>query len=192
MSRSLEELKQEFLDDLEHSGVKGMKWGIRKSAKLTEAQDRIMAATPGANHTTVVSKNGDVLSVEKERPGPLSIAVGKLTGRKPENNVSSMVLRNKDGKKVGSFQVWKDNPTTIRGEWLEVSKTEQGKGYSEAAIRGLMKAASADKTLKEVRLQVPSDAAPAKHIYTKLGFVKDKVIGNSSVYGDLEDWVYRV
>jgi ribosomal protein S18 acetylase RimI-like enzyme len=178
------------LDDAVHFGVKGMKWGIRKD--YLAYQNKVHRATPGALKTRVVTKNGDVLTIEKEKPGALALAVGKLIGRKPPDYLSAMVIRDKDGKKVGSFQAWREGKHTIRGEWLEVKKSAQGQGYSEAAIRGLLASAKKQPGLKEVRLQVPSDAAAAKHIYSKLGFAKDKDLGVTPTYGNIEDWVHNV
>lgn len=182
---------------LAHYGTKGMKWGVRKDDKpgvkerYRGYQDKVHTATPGAKKINVSTKHGETISVEKEKPGPLILAVAKLTGRKPADNVSAMVIRDKDGKKVGSFQVWREGPSSIRGEWLSIDKGAQGRGYSRAAIEGLMKAADNDPNLKEVRLQVPSSAEAAKHIYSGLGFRKDKDLGDTPMYGNLEDWVYE-
>jgi ribosomal protein S18 acetylase RimI-like enzyme len=170
---------------LAHYGVKGMRWGYRNY------QNKVLRSTPGATKTKVIAKTGEKISVEKEKPGPLILAVSKLTGRDPGNNVSSMVIRDSAGKKVGSFQVWREGPSTVRGEWLTVKKSAQGQGYSKAAIEGLMKAADKDPSLTEVRLQVPSQADAAKHIYSSLGFKKDKDLGQTPMFGNLEDWVYE-
>lgn len=177
-------------DVLAHFGVKGMKWGIRKDFR--DFQDKIHRGSPGAIKTSVKTKTGEMITVEKERPGPIQLAVAKLTGRKPSDSVSSMIIRNEQGNKVGSFQMWREGSSAIRGEWLEIKKSSQGKGYSKAAISGLLRAAKKDKNLKEVRLQVPTNAAAAKHIYGSLGFKKDKDFGWDPVYGGLEDWAYKV
>ena len=168
-----------------------MRWGVRK--KYTDYQDRVHAGSPGATRTSVKTKHGETISVVKDKPGPMALAIAKLTGRKPADNISSMSIVDSSGKKVGSFQVWKESPGVVRGEWLEVDKGAQGRGYSKAAIEGLLIAARKDSKIKEVRLQVPADAAPAKHIYTSLGFKKDfDYDGAVPIYGQLEDWVHNV
>lgn len=185
----------DFSNVLIHYGVKGMKWGVRKDRKKTSYADLAMKKSPGGKTTRVISKTGDKLTIEKSKLGPLAVAAAKLAGRPPEDNVSSMVIRNSKGDKVGSFQVWPDKKGSmevVRGEWLEIKPKYQGRGYSEAAIRGLIESAKTNSQIKEVRLQVPSDAAPAKHIYSKIGFSKDFSYGHSPIYGEIEDWVYKM
>jgi ribosomal protein S18 acetylase RimI-like enzyme len=171
---------------LAHHGVLGMHWGIRKT--YTDYQTKVQNATPGAIVTKVTTKNGETISVEKEKPGPLMLAVKKLTHANLPNGLSSMVIKNSSGKKVGSFQVWREKNNSVRGEWLSINKKDQGRGYSKAALNALLISAKKDKTIDTVRLQVPSDALPAKHIYSELGFSKEKDLGYVAMFGNLEDW----
>lgn len=179
-------------EDAIQSGVKGMKWGVRKSYQ--EFGDKHQKGSPGALSTAAKTKYGERISVVKERPGALNLAVAKLTGRKPENSVAAMQILDSSGKKVGSFQIWKDPEyaKTIRGEWLEVNKSAQGRGYSKGALDALMTTARKTPGIDQVRLQVPSDAAPAKKIYGDLGFRKDKDLGDTPMFGNIEDWVADV
>jgi ribosomal protein S18 acetylase RimI-like enzyme len=175
---------------LKHVGVKGMRWGVRK--KYEGYQNKFHEASPGAIKTSVKTKTGEVISVEKEKPNPVYLAIAKLTKSKPEKSLAAMVIHDSAGKKVGSFQIWRESPTVVRGEWLQIKSTAQGRGYSKAAIEGLIISAKKDPNLQEVRLQVPSNAAAAKHIYSDIGFKKDVDLGVVPGYGNLEDWVYRV
>ena len=181
---------------LEHYGVKGMRWGVRK--RYDAAVDRYHQGSPGGVTTKVKTKSGEELSIVKQKPGPIAMAVLKLTGRKPEDALSAMRIVNSSGKEVGSFQIWKDKeyPRTVRGEWLVIKEREQGKGYSKAVIAGLLKAATQDPSIDYARMQVPTDAAAAKHIYSSLGFKKDKVLAGKDDVGlyseGIEDWVRDV
>jgi Acetyltransferases, including N-acetylases of ribosomal proteins len=176
------------MTELEHFGVKGMKWGVRKA----EYRESVANAAPVGSKTRVVAPNGDVLTIHRADPGPLAIAAGRLVGRKPEGYAYEMRIHNTAGEQVGAFQVWHDGPHAVRGEWLEIAPSHQGKAYSETAIRGLIEASKKKTDITEVRLQVPSNAAPAKHIYSKIGFKKDKDLGFAPGYGNLEDWVYEL
>ncbi len=180
------------LSELVHYGVKGMKWGHRKQ-QYKAYQDRVHKASPGATKTSVTTKTGEKISVVKAKPGPLALAVSKLVGREPHDNISAMEIIDSSGKKVGQFQIWREgsNLETVRGEWLEIEAGSQGRGYSKAAIEGLIKSSEKDKFAREIRLQVPSDAEAAKHIYSQLGFKKDLDLGVAAGYGNIEDWVRK-
>lgn len=182
-------MSDEVDEFLAHFGVKGMKWGVTKGHE--SYREAAFKASPGGTKVQVTAKNGDKLTVEKTPLGGMAVAFSRMIRRDPADNVSNMSVRDASGKEVGSFQVWREGKSTVRGEWLEIKSSHQGRGYSEAAIKGLMKAAEKDPSLKEVRLQVPSNAAPAKHIYSKLGFEKDVDLGVVPGYGNLEDWVYK-
>lgn len=204
MAFVLTEDEKPTLDDvIEHYGVKGMKWGVRRSdeelsrsrkasgsdsTSKKSLRDQYWDESPGAKMTRVVSKTGEKITVEKQRPPALAVVVGRLTGQSPPNSVSSMVIRNSSGKKVGQFQIWLDDPQTVRGEWLTIKKDSQGQGYSRAAIEGLLKAASKDPNIKTVKAQVPRDAKAAQHIYGSLGFKKYKSLGETPAYGIVDDW----
>ena len=180
---------------LEHYGVKGMRWGVRKdrdAPKKTSFRDEIHKQTVGQARTSVVTKNGDRLSVIKEKPSRLGAAIGKMTGTKPPDFVSSMRIEDSSGKKVGSFQMWRVDKNTVQGEWLEIKKSEQGKGYSKAALQSLLSQAKKDPEIKRVIAQVPQDAEAAKHIYGSLGFKKTKTLGSTEMFGVIDEWEAKV
>jgi ribosomal protein S18 acetylase RimI-like enzyme len=184
-------------EDILHYGVKGMKWGVRKDqpsggAKKQSHRERFHEGSPGAIVTRVIAKTGETITVEKEKPSRLAVAIGVLTGREPPESVSSMVIKDRSGKKVGSFQIWKDDESTVRGEWLSIKKDSQGRGYSRAAIEGLLIAAKKDPTIKSVKAEVPREALAAQHIYSGLGFKKYKTLGDTPQFGIVDDWELRL
>lgn len=182
-------------DELIHYGVKGMKWGVRRSdAELANARgkkklkEEILDKTVGARQTSVTTKSGEIISITKEPPTALAMAVGRMTGRQPPDYISTMNINDSSGKKVGSFQIWKEEPGVVRGEWLTVKQSSQGRGYSRAAIEGLLAAAQKDPEIKTVKMEVPAEAAAARHIYRSLGFESYKVLGTTTQFGVIEDW----
>jgi len=178
------------LDMLVHFGVKGMRWGVRKNYQAF--QNRFHQGSPAPTKTSLTTRSGEKISIVKERPGPLALALAKITGQKPADSLASMQIHDSNGQKVGSFQLWREKPNVIRGEWLQINDNAKGRGYAKAAVKGLIKATKKDKNLSEIRIQVPSNAAVAKHIYTSVGFKKDIDLGVAPGFGNLEDWVYRV
>jgi ribosomal-protein-alanine N-acetyltransferase len=55
---------------------------------------------------------------------------------------------------------------------LTVLEAYRRKGLGEALMRALLRAAAAERNLREVWLSVRPDNAPAMHLYEKLGFVR--------------------
>ena len=179
-------------DELDHHGVKGMRWGRRKKPSRNDNYNKqYLNETPGAIKTKVKTKRGETLTIEKVPLAGLSATVNRKLNRKPGQLAASMHISDSNGNKVGSFQVWREDKHTARGEWLSISKDRQGQGYSEAAIRGLIQASKKDRMITTIRLQVPSTSDAAKHIYSKIGFVPDTDHQNFESFG-IEEWVYRL
>lgn len=160
-------------DIIEHAGVKGMKWGKRKSSYKTEY--------------TVKTKYGDSITVGRK---PISGFTKFVAKHIPSvaNNVkrsSIMTLRSKDGKTVGSLQTYKESKDSLNIVWVSVNSKNQGKGYAQAVVGATVKHAR-KKGLKKVTLEVPGNAGDARHIYEKLGF-KDKgsISDEDDVWGGL-------
>lgn len=182
-------------EDIVHYGIKGMRWGVRRSdAELAKARggrklkEEILDKSAGARQTSVTTKSGETISITKQPPNPLAMAIGRMTGRQPPDYISTMNINDSSGKKVGSFQIWNEEPGVVRGEWLTVKGSSQGKGYSRAAIEGLLVAAQKDPDIKTVKMEVPVEAAAARHIYSSLGFESYKVLGETDQFGVIEDW----
>lgn len=180
-------------DDIYHYGVKGMKWGVRKdtpnrSINKKSYRQSVYEQSPGPIKTRVITKTGEKVTITKEPPSSLALAVGKLTKRNPPDYISTMNIMDGSGKKVGSFQIWKENKSTIRGEWLSINKKNQGRGYSQAAIEGLIMAAKKNPEIKTIKAEVPRNAEAAKHIYGNLGFKPYKRLGDTPQFGMIDDW----
>ena len=144
---------------LEHYGVKGMKWGVRKEP------DVVLRKT---------LKDGGELKVTKDPPPAIAKFLSKLSPsyKASVDKGAFFTLTDKEGKKVGDASFRQDSPDSLNLSWIGVKSKHRGKGYASAALEGVVKYAQ-DKGLKRLTLEVPGDSPDARHIYTKLGF-KDK------------------
>ena len=95
-------------------------------------------------------------------------------------------MRNNDGKKVGSIQLYKESPEELNVVWMDVTKSEQGKGTATTALKSVINDA-AKKGFSKVTLEVPGDSPDAKHIYKKLGFKEKGSLSTDDVWGGLTE-----
>lgn len=158
-------------DCLIHHGVKGMKWGVRKSRPYDY---------------TVKSKNGDTIGIRREDYGLLAKGIRRLSPKiAAEQDKTRMYNAYVNGKKVGDIQLYKESDTSVNVVWLSVKSREQGKGYAQAILEsstGRAKAAG----FKQMTLEVPGSSPDARHIYEKQGFkAGEKVSSDDDVWGGL-------
>jgi ribosomal protein S18 acetylase RimI-like enzyme/2'-5' RNA ligase len=174
---------------LEHFGVKGMKWGVRKSESTSS---ELKSLGP----QTIVRKtaNGDELTLSQKPPSGMHKLLARMspTYREEYSNFASFSIKDKDGKKVGDAQVAKKSKDELYLIWLGVKKSERGKGYASA----VMKAAEdfgKKEGFKKLTLEVPGNAPDARHIYENLGFKYIAPVNGGAkdpVWGGLGEMVY--
>lgn len=173
-----EEQVEEFLA---HEGVKGMRWGIRKSAPNT---------TPIKDKTeslTVKLKDGSHLTLDGDRTPGMAKFIARLSPATRErlNNSSSFKLKAPDGTLVGEMQLYKESPKVLNVVWVGVSDDHRGKGYATAAMNAAIYSAK-KQNLDKVTLEVPGHSPDALHIYKKLGFKETKQItSKNDIWGGL-------
>lgn len=142
----------DIVDDfLAHYGVKGMRWGVRK--------------TPDEVVLRKTLKGGGEVLVTKNKPKGLAKIFPKLM-----EDAANFTIRDGSGKKVGeaSFLHAKGSDEMYL-EWLGVRKNSRGQGYATAAFEGAVNYAKANG-VKKLSLDVPSTSKDAQHIYTSFGF----------------------
>lgn len=181
-------------EDLDHSGVKGMKWGVRKSDDSNPSKRGVELTGLGPDKVVRKTKNGDEISLTKDPTPAMAKVLNKVIPNfgKRFNEQAYMTIRDKNGKKVGDCNVWKKDDNELYLNWLGVDKSERGKGYATQAMKAAEKYGK-EAGFKKMTLEVPSNSPDASHIYTKLGFkvIGEKVVDpRDTVWGGLTQMEY--
>lgn len=157
------------LDNLQHVGVKGMKWGVRKKRR------------PPERTIDLVTKNGEKIKAEVDSLNPIAKKLGQLFPNLAEKQAryTSVTLRNSQGKKVGFGTMNHDPDNSMHLVIMEVPRKHRGKGYASALFAQAEKEAIAVGATK-LKLEVPQTAKDARHIYDKAGFKKTGTIGDKN------------
>ena len=173
---------------LEHYGVKGMRWGVRK-----ERARNLQDVTKGRVVERTLS-NGDKFTLSSNPPGKINKALAAVS-KNYANSYSkgaNLTIRDKDGKSIGNAMFDHKDNGDLYLNWVSIEKSARGRGYATEVMKA---AAEHGKAMgaKRMTLEVPGNAPDARHIYTKLGF-KDtgKTMGHKNdIWGGLTEMEYR-
>jgi RimJ/RimL family protein N-acetyltransferase len=173
---------------LEHFGVKGMRWGVRKERKARPISGPIKK--PIIRKT----KNGDTFTMTPQPSTAVERALSRLSSnyRERTSQATSLKITDKNGKKIGDATFWFKGKDDIYLNWIGIKRSARGQGYATE----IMKAAAeyGSKTgRKRMVLEVPGNSPDARHIYKKMGF-KDtgRDFGSENdVWGGLHEMEYR-
>lgn len=163
---------------LYHSGVKGMKWGIRrKAAKETRH---------------LKTKNGLDVDLVRKDPSIIARALGKMSPKIKKQQQSYYGYNIKVGKKIiGDLQLDKTSAKELNVVWVTVNKKYKGQKIAQAVMNDVLKKGS-ELGVSKVTLEVPGISPDARHIYEKIGFKKNKRISNEDdVWGGLTSMTYK-
>lgn len=159
-------------DVVEHFGVKGMKWGVRKASEpggKTKGSSLLVGLGP--DKVSRKTPSGEVITLTKDPPIPIARLLSKISSKSIDkyNNGAFITIRDGSGKKVGEAQVEKRSDDELNLLWLGINNDSRGKGYATQAMKAAEEFGRS-AGFKKLTLEVPGDAPDALHIYTKLGF----------------------
>ena len=138
--------------DLQHHGILGMKWGIRRyqneDGSLTSAGRKRYSDTE-----TIKTKSGESLTIARKR-----------SKRTDEENFDIYAR----GQKVGNLFL-ENHGDELYINWIDVKKQARGRGYASSVMDYVVNYGEKNG-YKYASLEVPSSSPDARHIYEKHGF----------------------
>lgn len=147
-----------------------MKWGVRK-------QPEYISKTR--------TKNGETLYLKSDKKYALAKFLGAVSPKlrleqRKTHNFSSYV----NGKRVGSFQMYEESPTSMNIVWGDTKKKYQGRGYMQATLKlGEEFARKQGKTKITAELV---DSSPDIHTVAKKA--NYKIVGSNKAQDVMDVW----
>lgn len=185
----------QYVDDnpeefIEHFGVKGMKWGVRKGGTPYVAPTGL-----GPNSVTAKTKSGETITMTKSPPPAIARALSRISPNYKDgvNRFANLTITDSKGKKIGDASVHKESKDELNLVWLGIDKSARGRGYATAAMKTAVKFGQ-EAGFKKLTLEVPGNAPDARHIYEKLGFkfVKDLPTEDGDIWGGLTVMEHKI
>lgn len=184
-------IPEETDPSVEHYGVKGMHWGVRKD---DSSKSRPQLKSLGPDSVSRKTKSGETITLQKVKPNVLVKSLGRVSKKFREgySKRASLNILDGSGKKVGEAYVQKKNDEELYLNWLGIDKSARGKGYATAVMKA-GRDFGKQQGFKKMTLEVPGHSPDARHIYEKLGFKvtgEDKGPG-TEMWGGLTNMEYN-
>ena len=156
---------------VQHYGVKGMRWGVRKEYTPAELKKRNPIVGFGPDSVTRTTRSGETLTMTKDKVGPIGQFLGRHSKayRDLANKEASLTITDSKGKKVGEASIDRRSKDELYLNWLGIDRHERGKGYATAVMQAGVEFGR-QSGAKRLTLEVPGHSPDAAHIYQKLGF----------------------
>jgi ribosomal protein S18 acetylase RimI-like enzyme len=174
---------------VQHFGVKGMKWGVRKERTAAEEKARNPITGFGPDKVTRKTRSGETLTMTKDKVGPIGQFLGRHSKayRDLANKEAHLTITDSKGKKVGEASIDRRSKDELYLNWLGIDRHERGKGYATAVMQAGVEFGR-QSGAKRLTLEVPGHSPDAAHIYEKLGF--KFVAGQKPYHNDPKEGVW--
>jgi len=171
-----------YPDYLQHYGVLGMKWGVRKQKDKSGASQKKLKMS-------AKTKSGRSITAIQSKTPRLSefLAKHNINLQKQLNATKNMDLFDDRGSKIGDLQLFCESPNSVNVTWVGIKPKYRGSGYATAAMK-MAEDYARKYGAKQLTLEVPGNSPDARHIYEKQGFVSTGVLSDAetdSVWGGL-------
>lgn len=163
----LEKYISEVDSTVEHYGVKGMHWGVRKSEPKST---RSPVKSLGPDSVSRKTASGETITLQKVSPTKLQNFMGRHSKsfREEFGKQAYLHILDGSGKRIGEASIQKRNNEELYLEWLGINKSSRGKGYASAVMKA-GRDFGREEGFKRLILDTV-DSPDARHIYEKMGF----------------------
>lgn len=160
---------------LEHHGIKGMKWGVRRyqnpDGSLTSEGEKRYGIKNKRSYT-YKTRNGEVLTYESQKKFNGFLARHSKRYRDSVNRYYGYDIKNQQGKKVGDLQLeLQDDGKTTYVNWLSTKEQYGGKGYGRAGMEFVEKFAK-EHGSERITAEVVGHTPQINHLVDKMGYVR--------------------
>lgn len=140
-------------------------------SKGSELMDRWLSENENKKVHELLPEFSEKALLKREEDSPIVRALSKISpslARMYEKQ-KGFVIKNQDGKPVGSLYMYEVNNKELNIEWIGVDEKARGQGIAQSALKQTI-AYAKENGFEEVTLEVPGHSPDARHIYEKYGF----------------------